>query len=198
MSAPFFLQVDGLATVNNPLIRRSLMEEIFEQLKRAITPEHDSAAKRTATAMDGLSDRMADAAADSYIKGISEDEGFEESDHPREEKGGKGGGRFRTSGKTIEKEDSIGDAPDFSSVMKDGKVIPYSELPSEMRKQIDKRTKELEKKSFVELGNMTSTGEGMKAILEKAKNGDFIDFYAIGMAYQNKLGRLPEPSFESP
>lgn len=174
------------------------MEEIFEQLKRAITPAQDSAEKRTATAMDGISDRMADAAAASYIASVAEDEGFEESDHPREAKGGKGGGRFRTSGKTIEKEDSIGDAPDFSSVMKDGKVIPYSELPSEMRKQIDKRTKELEKKSFAELGNMTSTGEGMKAILEKAKNGDFIDFYAIGMAYQNKLGMLPEPSFESP
>lgn len=174
------------------------MEEIFEQLKRAITPAQDSAARRTATAMDGISDRMADAAAASYIASVAEDTGFEESAHPREAKGGKGGGRFRTSGKTIEKEDSIDDKADFSSVMKDGKVVPYKDLPEEMRKQIDKRTKELEKKSFAELGNMTSTEEGMKTILEKAKNGDFVDFYAIGMAYQNKLGSLPEPSFESP
>ena len=240
------------------------MEEIFEHLKRAITP----AQERTATAMDGISDRMADAAAASYIASVAEDAGFEESAHPREAKGGKGGGRFRTSGKTIEKEDikekkpfnipnilesladdlengsswedvaetlyetgwipyvstdkaksvmewtlaerrgkgdekiekedSIDDKVDFSSVMKDGKVVPYKDLPEEMRKQIDKRTKELEKKSFAELGNMTSTEEGMKTILEKAKNGDFIDFYAIGMAYQNKLVSLPEPSFESP
>lgn len=79
------------------------MEELFEQLKRAVSHETE----RTATAMDGSSDRMADAAAASYIASIAEDAEFKEEAHPREAKGGKGGGRFRTSGKTIEKEDSV-------------------------------------------------------------------------------------------
>ena len=38
---------------------------------------------------------------------IAQDADFKEDDHPRNEKGGTGGGRFRTSGKTIEKEDGI-------------------------------------------------------------------------------------------
>lgn len=48
------------------------MEELFEQLKRAVATAQDSAAKRTATAMDGISDRMADAAAASYISSLEE------------------------------------------------------------------------------------------------------------------------------
>ena len=96
------------------------MEELFEQLKRAITPAQDSAAKRTATAMDGISDRMADAAAASYIASVAEDEGFEESAHPREAKGGKGGGRFRTSGKTIEREDDLSEKDKMPQLDKSG------------------------------------------------------------------------------
>ena len=37
---------------------------------------------------------------------IAQDSDFKEEDHPRNDKGGTGGGRFRTSGKTIEKEDA--------------------------------------------------------------------------------------------
>ena len=83
------------------------MEELFEQLKRAITPFTAPAAKR-ATAMDSITERMADAAAASYIASVAEDADFKEEDHPRNTKGGMGGGRFRTSGKTIEKEDYVG------------------------------------------------------------------------------------------
>ena len=44
---------------------------------------------------------------------IAQDADFKEEDHPRNDKGGKGGGRFRTSGKTIEKEDEIGDGQSY-------------------------------------------------------------------------------------
>ena len=82
------------------------MESYFDQLKRAITPFTAPAAK-SATAMDSIADRMADAAAASYIASVAEDADFKEEDHPRNDKGGTGGGRFRTSGKTIEREDDL-------------------------------------------------------------------------------------------
>lgn len=98
------------------------MESYFDKLKRAITPFTAPAMKNTSTAMDGISERMADAAAASYIASVAEDAGFEETDHPREAKGGKGGGRFRTSGKTIEREDDLSEST--------GKAGGDWELPS--------------------------------------------------------------------
>ena len=49
----------------------------------------------------------------SRASAIAQDADFKEEDHPRNEKGGTGGGRFRTSGKTIEKEDEIGDGQSY-------------------------------------------------------------------------------------
>ena len=96
------------------------MESYFDQLKRAITP-FTAPADKSATAMDSIADRMADAAAASYIASVAEDADFKEEDHPRNTKGGTGGGRFRTSGKTIEKEDDLsGSEPKKDPVLKIG------------------------------------------------------------------------------
>lgn len=43
----------------------------------------------------------------SRASSIAQDAEFKPEDHPRNDKGGTGGGRFRTSSKTIEKEDGI-------------------------------------------------------------------------------------------
>lgn len=45
--------------------------------------------------------------SESRSSATAQDADFKEEDHPRNEKGETGGGRFRTSGKTIEKEDAI-------------------------------------------------------------------------------------------
>lgn len=44
---------------------------------------------------------------DSLEEYMAQDEGFKEEEHPRENKGGEHGGRFKTSNKTIAKEDDL-------------------------------------------------------------------------------------------
>ena len=58
------------------------------------------------------------AALETYLKGVFDAEEFNEEDHPRAGKGERGGGQFKKSNKTIEKEDDLG-SPDEKTANSD-------------------------------------------------------------------------------
>ena len=107
--------------------------DIYEQLKHEL---HATAEKPIRTC------HQPDAAAMAYLTSIAEDSDFEESEHPRTAKGGKGGGQFTKKPETLAKED---ERDNLSKNDAEGESQSVSGVRKSKKERIRDRLEEAEK-----------------------------------------------------